>query len=526
MRFRKSEAHFRLHEYFVRSANIDMSGNNRREITIMADTSIYRDIAERCSNTFYLGVVGPVRTGKSTFIKKFMEALVIPNIRDEHERERARDEMPQSAAGKTVMTTEPKFIPDEAVEITLSDNAVMKVKMVDCVGYIVPDAIGHIEDGHDRMVHTPWQAEPMPFAKAAELGTRKVISEHSTVGMLITTDGTIGEIPRSSYVEAEERVARELSEAGKPFAIILNSAEPESEAALKLALELEGNYAAPVALVNCLRLDGDDIRHILELVLMEFPVSEVKVKLPDWINALEPAHYMRRALDEFILERAGRVRKIGEISGVFTEVCENEFVKGLRIDRIDLGKGTASISAELHDGLYYKVISELCGFDISNEEKLITLLRELAVMKEKYDRVADALNDVTEKGYGIVMPEIEDLHLEEPEIVKQAGGYGVRLRASAPSIHMIKADIETEISPVVGTEQQSEEVVKYMLREFEEDPKKIWGSNMFGKTLHQLVNEGLHTKLEHMPEDARSKLSETLGRIINEGSGGLICIIL
>ncbi len=492
----------------------------------MADTSIYRDIAERCANTFYLGVVGPVRTGKSTFIKRFMDALVIPAIRDEHERERARDEMPQSAAGKTVMTTEPKFIPDEAVEIVLSDNALMRVKMVDCVGYIVPEAMGHIENGHARMVHTPWQTEPMPFTAAAEYGTRKVITEHSTVGMLVTTDGTIGEIGRENYVEAEERVARELTEAGKPFAIILNSASPESEESHRLAYELEEKYGAPVALVNCLKLDADDIRHILELVLMEFPVCEIGVKLPEWTNALELSHPLRTSVDAFVMERAERIRKIGEISGVFGEPCENEYVKAMHADKIDLGKGKAEISVTLADGLYYKVISEMCGLDISDEEKLITLLKELSAMKEKYDRVAEALTDVNEKGYGIVMPEVGDLHLEEPEIVKQSGGYGVRLRASAPSVHMIKANIETEISPVVGTEQQSEELVKYMLREFEEDPRKIWESNMFGKTLYQLVNEGLHTKLGHMPEDARAKLSETLGRIINEGSGGLICIIL
>ncbi|MBQ8510246.1 MAG: stage IV sporulation protein A [Clostridia bacterium] len=492
----------------------------------MAEPSIYRDIAERTANTFYLGVIGPVRTGKSTFIKKFMEALVIPNIRDEHERDRARDEMPQSAAGKTVMTTEPKFIPDEAVEITLADNAVMKVKMIDCVGYIIPDAMGHIEEGHARMVHTPWSSEPMPFTAAAELGTRKVINEHSTVGMLVTTDGTIGEIPRENYIEAEERVVRELKQVGKPFAIILNSANPGSDSAVKLAYELEEKYAAPVALVNCLQLDSDDIRHILELVLSEFPVCEIRVRLPEWLNALEPSHRLRTTLNDFVLERAGKVTKIGEIGHTFTDIGDSDCVKGVKIDRIDLGKGQAELSVELCDGLYYKTISELCGFDISSEEKLITLLRDLAGMKEKYDRVAEALRDVTEKGYGIVMPEIDDLHLEEPEIVKQTGGYGVRLRASAPSIHMIKANIETEISPVVGTEQQSEELVKYMLKEFEEDPKKIWESNMFGRTLHQLVNEGLHTKLGHMPEDARAKLSETLQRIINEGSGGLICIIL
>ncbi len=492
----------------------------------MTEPSIYKDIAERTANTFYLGVIGPVRTGKSTFIKKFMEALVIPNIRDEHERERARDEMPQSAAGKTVMTTEPKFVPDEAVEITLSDNAVMKVKMIDCVGYIVPDAIGHIEDGHARMVHTPWQEEPMPFTAAAELGTRKVITEHSTVGMLVTTDGSIGEIPRSAYVEAEERVVRELKQINKPFAVILNSADPEGEAAIRLAYELEEKYGVPVALVNCLELDGDDIRQILELVLAEFPVCEIHVNLPEWVGALEKTHKLPMQINDYIMERARRIVRIGEIPRIFGAEDESGCIKAVRVDRIDLGKGCAELSVELCEGLYYQTISEMCGLPITGEKQLITLLRELAEMKEKYDRVALALEDVNSKGYGIVMPKTEDLRLEEPEIVKQAGGYGVRLRASAPSIHMIRANIETEISPVVGTEQQSEELVKTMLKEFEEDPKKIWESNMFGKTLYQLINEGLHAKLEHMPEDARAKLSETLQRIINEGSGGLICIIL
>lgn len=492
----------------------------------MTDTMIYRDIAERTGNTFYLGVIGPVRTGKSTFIKKFMENLVIPAISDENERERARDEMPQSAAGRTVMTTEPKFIPDEPVEIALADNAVMKVKMVDCVGYIIPGAMGHIEEGHARMVHTPWQSEPMPFTEAAEYGTRKVIREHSTVGMLVTTDGSIGELPRESYIDAEERVVRELKQLNKPFAIILNSAEPQSDAAVSLAYRLEEKYSAPVALVNCLELDSDDIRHILELVLSEFPVCELRIKLPDWVGALPEGHSLKLAIESFVNERAEQINKIGEISKVFSSIEPNELIKGLRIDRIDLGKGTAQLELELCDGLYYKTLSELCGFEIDGEEKLLTLLSELSEMKRKYDRVATALDEVETKGYGIVTPEIDDLRLEEPEIVKQAGGYGVRLRASAPSVHMIKADIETEISPMVGTEQQSEEIVKYMLREFEEDPRKIWGSNLFGKTLYELVNEGLHTKLEHMPEEARTKLSETLARIINEGSGGLICIIL
>lgn len=492
----------------------------------MTDTSIYREIAERTANTFYLGVIGPVRTGKSTLVKKFMETLVIPNIQNENERERARDEMPQSAAGKTVMTTEPKFIPDEAVEIKVADNAVMKVKMVDCVGYIIPGAMGHIEDGQARMVHTPWQNEPMPFTEAAEYGTRKVIREHSTVGILVTTDGTIGEIERGNYIEAEERVVKELKQINKPFAVILNSAAPQSDAAVELAYKLEEKYGAPVALVNCLELNSDDIRHILELILAEFPICEVRIKLPDWTGALPIEHKLRSEINEFVMERAAKVEKIGEIAKVFTDTNGSETVKNVKVELIDLGKGTADLSIELCDGLYYKTISELCGFEIDGEEKLITLLSELSVMKTKYDRVSEALSDVETKGYGIVMPEIDDLKLEEPEIVKQTGGYGVKLRASAPSIHMIKADIETEISPMVGTEQQSEELVKYMLREFEEEPKQIWESNLFGKTLYELVNEGLHTKLGHMPEDARAKLSETLARIINEGSGGLICIIL
>jgi len=492
----------------------------------MADTTIYQEIAERTANTFYLGVIGPVRTGKSTFIKKFMESLVIPNIANEHERERTKDEMPQSAAGKTVMTTEPKFIPDEPVEITLNGNAVMKVKMVDCVGYIIPDAIGHVEDSHARMVHTPWQTEPMPFVEAAEMGTRKVITEHSTVGILVTTDGSIGDIPRENYVEAEERVVRELKQIGKPFAVILNSATPHSDASMSLAYRLEEKYAAPVALVNCLTLDSEDIRHILELILAEFPVCELTFRYPEWLHALEKSHPLRRELSDFVMERAGHITKIGEITSVFQDTPDSAVIKSVQVDKIDLGSGKAYLSVELCDGLYYKTVSELCGFDITGEEQLMTLLKDLSAMKRKYDRVSAALDEVSAKGYGIVMPEIDDLTLEEPEIVKQSGGYGVRLRASAPSIHMIKANIQTEISPMVGTEQQSEELVRFMLHEFEEDPRKIWSSNLFGKTLHELVNEGLHTKLEHMPEDARAKLSETLAKIINEGSGGLICILL
>ena len=492
----------------------------------MAEHSIYKDISERTGGDIYIGVVGPVRTGKSTFIKRFMEALVLPNIAEGYSRERARDEMPQSAAGKTVMTTEPKFIPDEAVQISVDGCANLKVKMVDCVGYVVPEALGTIEDGQPRMVRTPWREEPMPFIEAAEMGTHKVISEHSTIGMLITTDGTIGDISRPSYVEAEERIVGELKALGKPFAIILNSAHPESESAVALAYELEAKYEAPVALVSCIDLDAEDIRHILELVLHEFPVTEIRISMPEWTTALEDDHRIKASVLESIKSCADNVKKAGDIKIAFAPLGDNEFVKSATVDEIDLGTGKATISINMKDGLYYNVISELTGFEIGGEEELISLLKKLSEIKARYDKISEALDEAEENGYGIVMPDVNELRLADPEIVKQPGGYGVRLRASAQSIHMIRANIETEINPIVGTEQQSEDLVKYMLNEFEEDPQRIWASNMFGKSLYELMNEGLHTKLEHMPEASRVKLSETLERIINEGSGGLICIIL
>ena len=492
----------------------------------MADHSIYKDIAERTGGDIYIGVVGPVRSGKSTFIKRFMESLVLPNMGDGYSRERARDEMPQSAAGKTVMTTEPKFIPDEAVTVTLDGTATMRVKMIDCVGYVVPEALGTIENGQPRMVRTPWSEEPMPFVEAAEMGTHKVITEHATIGMLVTTDGTIGDISRESYVEAEERVVRELKELGKPFAMILNSARPSADSTVALAYELEAKYGVPVALVSCMDLDAEDIRHILELVLHEFPVSEVRVKLPAWTTALEPTHPIHAALMTALRRAADRVKKIGDIREAFADFDECEYVEAAEVETVDLGSGTARIALRMADGLYYQVLSELSGFEIDGEESLIGLLRELAATKAAYDKVAEALRDCEEGGYGIVMPEVADMHLDEPEIVRQSGGYGVRLKASAPSIHMIRANIEAEVNPIVGSEQQSEDLVRYMLREFDEDPARIWESNMFGKSLYELVGESIHTKLEHMPEASRMKLSETLERIINEGSGGLICILL
>ena len=494
----------------------------------MTQHSIYQDIAQRTGGDIYIGVVGPVRTGKSTFIKKFMEALVLPHISDTYARDRARDEMPQSAAGKTVMTTEPKFIPDEAVEVHLGeqDEATVKVKMIDCVGYIVPEALGTLEDGHPRMVRTPWSESPMPFTEAAEMGTYKVITEHATIGMLVTTDGSIGDISRESYIEAEERVVGELKAMGKPFAIILNSANPQSEQAIALAYGLEEKYQVPVALVSCTQLDAEDIRHILGLILHEFPVSEVSIRLPSWMTAISPTHPVHMAVITALKNAAQRVSKMGDVKEAFASLGECEYISAYTLQTLDMGRGHAHIALQMRDGLYHEILSQLSGFDIPNEESLISLLVELSRMKSTYDRVAAALEECEAGGYGIVMPDVGDMSLEEPEIMKSAGGYGVKLRASASSIHMIRANIQAEINPIVGSEEQSEDLVAYMLKEFEEDPRKIWDSHLFGKSLYELVGEGIHAKLEHMPDASRQKLSETLERIINEGSGGLICILL
>ena len=491
----------------------------------MASTSIYRDIAKRTGGDIYIGVVGPVRSGKSTFIKRFMESSVIPHIEGENERARAIDELPQSGSGRTVMTTEPKFVPEEAVRITTEGGTSLSLRMIDCVGYIVDGALGESEDGTPRMVNTPWSEEAIPFGEAAELGTLRVIRDHSTIGILVTTDGTIGEIPRAAYVEAEARVAAELSALGKPFAIVLNSAHPGSEEAISLAYRLEEKYGVPVALVNCTELNAEDISHILELVLGRFPVSEICFRLPAWCGALPCEHPLREEIRGYIRWRADRITHYGDIRRALCEPSE-DCPASATLARMNAGDGTAEADITLPADLYYKTLSEMAGIGVCDEGELFSTVCRLAEDARAYQRVAPALAEVERSGYGIVMPEPADLRLDEPEIVKQSGGYGVRLRASAPSIHMIRADIEAALSPIVGTEQQSEELIRYLLHEFEEDPQGIWQSGMFGKPLFELVNEGLHAKLAHMPESARTKLSETLGRIINEGSGGLVCILL
>lgn len=489
--------------------------------------SIYKDIAKRCGGDVYIGVVGPVRTGKSTFIKRFMETLVLPNIENEYDRKRAQDELPQSASGRTVMTTEPKFIPDEAVRITPDGGvSTLNVKMIDCVGYLVGDALGSSEDGHPRMVNTPWSEEAMPFEEAAELGTRKVITEHSTIGILVTCDGTICDLEREQYVAAEERAVRELSAINKPFALLLNSARPDSPEAEELALSLEAKYHAPVALVNCLTLDREDINHILEMVLYEFPIVQVGVNLPTWTEALNDDHPLLTDLRGQVLSLIGSLNKIGELKETCAAYQPGPVIRAVTVDSVDLSCGKAAVTVALTPEIYYRTISEQSGLAIEDDAALIRTLVELAGIRKKYDRIAAAMEEVEKNGYGIVVPQIRDMKLEDPKIVRHSGGYGVRLKASAPSIHMIRATIETEIDPVVGSEQQSEELLRYLLSEFEEDPTRIWQTNLFGKTLYELVNEGLNAKLANMPDEARGKLSETLGRIINEGAGGLICIIL
>lgn len=486
----------------------------------MADNSIYQDIAKRTGGDIYIGVVGPVRTGKSTFIRKFLDGVVLPGIDNEFDRSRTLDEIPQSGSGKTIMTTEPKFVPDESVKIHAEDGTELNIKMVDCVGYMVDGALGVQEDGADRMVMTPWSPEAMPFSRAAEWGTEKVIGEHATIAVMVTTDGSFTDIPRENYIPAEERVARELKERGKPFTVVLNSARPQEEQTRALAASLEEKYGVPVALVDCLSLDARDMREILGLILAEFPVREERFLLPDWIDALPAEHPLRRSMLEQISNFAAKTAKLGDIERALSEES------GIVRERVNAGDGTAEFSLPVSDELFYQTMSEMAGIPISNRRELFDTVVQLSGVKKEYSKIEEALTDVREKGYGIVMPDPEELELEEPKLVKQAGGWGVKVAARAESIHMIRAGIKAEFSPVVGTEEQSEEVVKYLTGEYEEDPKKVWESNMFGRSLYDLINDGMHSKLSHMPDESREKLGETLEKIINEGSNGLICILL
>ncbi len=485
----------------------------------MSENSIYSDIAGRTGGDIYIGVVGPVRTGKSTFIKKFLETAVLPNIENEYDRQRTEDECPQSAGGKTIMTTEPKFIPDGSVKITLP-TAELNVKMIDCVGYMVTGALGGEEDGECRMVLTPWSDKEMPFEEAAELGTKKVIGEHSTIGVLVTTDGSFTDLPRDSYIPAEERVVEELRALNKPFAIVLNSNTPESESSIALAHQLEEKYGAPVALVSCIDLDSEDIREILGLILGEFPIRELRFTYPAWCDVLEGEHPICRRIFETIDKFSDKAHKLGDI-----ERCRSDFPEIVSCGA-DASCGVAKFDIPIADEELYNSIREITGLEIYDEKTLFERLISLAKIEQKYNKIEKALSDAMDKGYGIVMPSADELKLEEPKLVKQSGGWGVKVSASADSIHMIKSGIRADLCPVVGTEAQAEEVVRYLTGEYESCPERIWDSNMFGKSLYDLVNDGMEEKLSHMPDESRERLGQTLEKIINEGSNGLICILL
>lgn len=491
----------------------------------MEEFNVYRDIQNRTNGEIYIGVVGPVRTGKSTFIKKFMDTVVIPNIPEGLQKERAVDELPQSSAGRTIMTTEPKFIPEQAISVEIDNSATFDVRMIDCVGYIVPSAIGYIEQDQPRMVRTPWFEEPIPFNMAAEIGTKKVITEHSTIGLVITTDGSISDIPREEYEEAEERVINELNETSRPYVVLLNCVDPASSDSLALAERLSRKYNVPTIPVNCIDITEQGIKDIIANLLYQFPIREVEMELPGWVTALESDHWLFSSVLDSVRGSCG-ISKMCQLNSMFEQIKTCEFIKGINISNINLGTGRGSAELLFDQSLFFKVLSEKTELQVSDESELLAQLVEMTEIKKKFQKLQQAYEDVQETGYGIVMPDVEELTLEEPQILKQSGKYGIRLKATAPSIHMMRTEIFTEITPIVGSEQQSEELVLYLLKEFEENPVKIWESNIFGKSLHSLVNEGMHNKLYRMPTDARDKVRETIERIINDGCNGLLCIIL
>ncbi|MBC2399161.1 stage IV sporulation protein A [Clostridium tetanomorphum] len=492
----------------------------------MENFDIYNDIAERTQGDIYVGVVGPVRTGKSTFIKKFMELMVIPNIDNDYKKKRAQDELPQSSSGKSIHTTEPKFVPNEAIEISLKEGAKFKVRMVDCVGYIVKGASGYMEGEKAKMVTTPWYDYEIPFEEAAEIGTKKVINEHSTIGLLITTDGSITDISREDYLETEERVVNELKAINKPFIMVLNSRNAYDPKTIELRKELEEKYDVPVQAIDVLNMKEDDITHVFNRVLKEFPIKEINIDMPEWIEKLNGDHWLKINFMNLVREMCKNIYKVRDITKTLEGFKEFEFLGASDLNEVNMGEGTARVTFMPKQGLFYKILGEVCNREIKGENELLSIMEEMYTAKIEYDRVAQALKDVKETGYGLVPPQLTEMRLEEPEIVRQGNRCGVKLKASAPSLHFIKADIETEISPIMGTEKESEEMVTSLLEQFENDPSQIWQSNMFGKSLEILVKEGLQNKLYRMPEDVQNKIQKTLQKIINEGNGGLICIIL
>ena len=492
----------------------------------MEQHSIYEQIAGRTNGTIYIGVVGPVRTGKSTFIKRFMEQLVLPNIENVYERARATDELPQSGSGKTIMTAEPKFIPNEAARISPDGKTTLQVRLIDSVGYMVPGAVGDTEDGKPRMVTTPWASEEIPMAQAAELGTRKVMEEHSSIGVVITTDGSVTDLPREDYVQAEERAIADMQKTGKPFVVVVNSQSPSQEQAASICRSIRSRYGVEALAMDCMAMQTGEIQELLSAVMYAFPVEELRFFLPSWVRALPDDHPVKAALYDAMLARAAEIGSLREAESVMGKLQELDCVDAFRVQAVDLGTGTVSCELQLPQTLFYEELSRQAGMEIGDDESLMQLLRELAQTKKLYDKVQTALEQVRATGYGIVMPGAEELKLEKPEIIRKNGNYAVRLRASAPSIHMMRAEIETEISPMVGGEQESQQLITYLLNEYEEDTEKLWQSNIFGKSLYELVSEGVTAKITRMPDDARQKLTRTLGRMINENTGGMICILL
>ena len=492
----------------------------------MEHRSIYEQIAGRTDGTVYIGVVGPVRTGKSTFIKRFMEQLVLPNIENVYERERATDELPQSGSGRTIMTAEPKFVPNEAARISPDGKTTLRVRLIDSVGYMIPGAVGDTEDGKPRMVTTPWAPEELPMAQAAELGTKKVMEDHSSIGVVVTTDGTVTDIPREDYREAEARAIADMQKTGKPFVVVVNTQDAKKGQADAICARIREEYGVQALAMDCAVMQTQDIARLLEAVMYAFPVEELRFFLPSWVRALPDDHPVKSALYDAMLSRAEKLTSLSDAESVMGTLQELEPVDAFRVREVDLGTGTVTCELHLPETLFYEELSKQAGVEIADDEALMQMLRELSQTKKLYDKVQTALEQVKATGYGIVMPSLEEMTLDEPEIIKQSGRYGIRLRAQAPSIHMMRADITTEVSPIVGSERQSEDLVNYLLREFEESPNKIWESNIFGTSLYGLVNEGLHNKLYRMPGDARIKLKETVERIINEGCNGLICIIV
>ena len=491
----------------------------------MENYDIYEEISQRTGGDIYVGVVGPVRTGKSMFITKFMENLVIPNIVNKFSKERAVDELPQSAEGKTIMTTQPKFVPNEAVSINLN-NVEMKVRLIDCVGYMINGALGHEENDKPRLVKTPWDTKEMPFEEAAEIGTKKVIEDHSTIGILLTTDGSISDISRNSYLEAEARVASELINHGKPFVTIVNSTHPESAETIKLANTLAEKYNCSAIALNVKELSINDIENIFAKILLEFPIKSIKAKMPDWLQALSYDNEIIKGVIDEIKKFSTDLTKVGQVDRTAIAFSENNDFEPISVDSIKMGEGTVYFNIQPKQGLFYKVLSNACGYCIKDDYELVTYLRDLAYAKKEYDKIASALEQVKQTGYGIVEPRIDEIELDEPQIVKQGGRFGVKLKANAPSLHIMAVDVETEVNPLVGTQSQSEELVSYLNEQCEKDPNAIWQTNMFGKSLQSLVSDGIHSKVFQMPVEAQRKMRKTLGRIVNEGKGGIICILL